>query len=336
MTIPRPRAPVTAACDGVAHWAKPHDGRRSRIRVRFRMSEARGRVRRPFPHPMVLSSPLPVRGGHARVSSESFHAGRASPTIAPVFRAGMRALAGIVLVSCLAVAAPPQFDRSPVATGAAAILAQTETLRPAVLELALAAYARAEEQGDVQRPRLTVIDYELPSYSKRLWVIDMTNGRVLHEELVAHGMGSPTGSGGDMERALSFSNHCGTRKSSLGLFRTAETYQGQHGYSLRLDGLEQGINDAARERTIVVHPADYVTDERARQHMVGRSWGCPAVRPAISRQLIDDIKDGSLVFTYFPDDGWLQRSPYLAPPAADRVAASAIPSSPAGRSRPGQ
>jgi len=249
----------------------------------------------------------------------------------------MRALAGIVLVSCLAVAAPPQADRDPVGPGAAAILAQTETLRPAVLELALAAYALAEEQGYVERPRLTVIDYELPSYEKRLWVIDMTSGRVLHEELVAHGMGSPGGSGGDMEKALSFSNQCGTRKSSLGLFRTAETYQGQHGYSLRLDGLEHGINDAARERTIVVHPADYVTSERAQQRMVGRSWGCPAVRPTISRQLIEDIKDGSLVWTYFPDDGWLQRSPYLAqahagaPSASNKVAVSAIPVVPAGR-----
>jgi len=239
------------------------------------------------------------------------------------------ALAGIVLVPCLTIAAPPQADQGPVGPGAVTILEQTETLRPAVLELALAAYARAEEQGDVERPRLTVIDYELPSYEKRLWVIDMTNGRVLHEELVAHGMGSPTGSGGDMEWALAFSNQCGTRKSSLGLFRTAETYQGQHGYSLRLDGLEPGVNDAARERTIVVHPADYVTSERAEQRMVGRSWGCPAVRPAISRQLIDDIKDGSLVFTYFPDDGWLQRSPFLAqaragaPPVAAKLAASA-------------
>ena len=254
----------------------------------------------------------------------------------------MRALAWAVLVPGLALAAPPQADRDPAGSWASAILRQTATLRPAVLELALAAYAQAEEKGQVQRPRLTVIDYELPSYEKRMWVIDMTSGRVLHEEWVAHGMGSPTGSGGDMERALSFSNQCGTKKSSLGLFRTAETYQGQHGYSLRLDGLEQGINDAARDRTIVVHPAGYVTSDRAQERMIGRSWGCPAVRPAISQQLIDDIKDGSLIWTYFPDDSWLQRSPYLAhaavatPPVAAKLAASAIPSSPAGRERRGQ
>ena len=242
----------------------------------------------------------------------------------------MCALVGIVLVPCLAIAAPPQADHRPVGPETVAILEQTESLRPAVLELALAAYARAEEQGDVQRPRLTVIDYELPSYSKRLWVIDMTNGRVLHEELVAHGMGSPTGSGGDMERALAFSNQCGTRKSSLGLFRTAETYQGQHGYSLRLDGLEQGINDAARERTIVVHPADYVTSERAEQHMVGRSWGCPAVRPEVARTVIDTLKGGALLFAYYPDRKWLAESPMLrcGDPKPDPVLAtlaSAVP-----------
>jgi hypothetical protein len=248
-----------------------------------------------------------------------------------VLKAVIRALAAIAVVPVVAVAAPPPAGRGPAGPNAAAILAQAGALRPDVLELALAAYARAQEQGDVLRPRLTVIDYELPSYAKRLWVIDMASGRVLHEEWVAHGMGTPTGSGGDMERALSFSNQCGTRKSSLGLFRTAETYHGQHGYSLRLDGLESGINDAARERTIVVHPADYVTSERAEQHMVGRSWGCPAVRPEVSRQLIDDIKNGALVFTYFPDDGWLQRSPYLAKArtgglsAANTVAVSALP-----------
>lgn len=251
--------------------------------------------------------------------------------MAPVFKAGMRALTWAVLVPGLAIAAPPQADRDPAGSWATAILRQTATLRPAVLELALAAYAQAEEQGQVQRHRLTVIDYELPSYEKRMWVIDMTSGRVLHEEWVAHGMGSPTGSGGDMERALAFSNQCGTKKSSLGLLRTAETYQGQHGYSLRLDGLEQGVNDAARERTIVVHPADYVTSDRAQERIIGRSWGCPAVRPAISQQLIDDIKDGSLIWTYFPDDSWLQRSPYLAhaavaaPPVATKLAAPAVP-----------
>ncbi len=192
------------------------------------------------------------------------------------------------------------------------LLAQTQNLRPEVLELALAAYRSADADGRVTRPRLVIIDYELPSYEKRLWVIDMSSDRVLYEEWVAHGMGKPRGSGGDLERALGFSNTPGTRKSSLGLFVTAETYRGKHGYSLKLDGLEPGINDAARERAIVMHPAHYVTRDRAEHRLVGRSWGCPAVRPKISKELIDAVKGGSLLWIYYPDETWLRHSTYLA------------------------
>jgi len=194
----------------------------------------------------------------------------------------------------------------------ARLVSQTENLRPEVLELALAAYRTADLAGHVTRPRLVIIDYELRSYEQRLWVIDMTSDRVLYEEWVAHGMGNPRGSGGDLERALSFSNTVGTRKSSLGVFVTAETYQGKHGYSLKLDGLEPGINDAARERAIVMHPAHYVTRDRADHRLVGRSWGCPAVRPRISRELIDAIKGGALLWVYYPDEDWLRHSSFLA------------------------
>lgn len=221
-------------------------------------------------------------------------------------------LNAVLLLACSVVAAAPPAGQVRGEDRAAAILAQTENLRHEVLELALAAYDEADSKGYVRRPRLTIVDYALPSYERRLWVIDMATGRVLYEEWVAHGMGSPAGTGGDMEKALSFSNRLGTRKSSLGLFRTAETYYGRHGYSLRLDGLEPGFNDAARERTIVVHPAHYVTRDRAEQRLVGRSWGCPAVRPKIARQLIDDIKDGSLVWTYYPDKRWFERSAFLS------------------------
>ncbi len=153
---------------------------------------------------------------------------------------------------------------------------------------------------------LTIIDYELPSYQQRLWVIDMRMGRVLYQELVAHGMGKPRGSGGTMEEALSFSNQKGTLKSSLGLFITAETYSGKHGYTLKLDGLEEGVNDNARERLIVLHGAHYVSEGRADDHLIGRSWGCPAVRPAIARILIDAIKGGSVLWIYYPHEEWLE------------------------------
>jgi len=191
------------------------------------------------------------------------------------------------------------------------LVSQTENLRPEILELAFTAYAEGLEDGHFTHERLTVIDYSLPSYEERLWVIDMAAATVLYEEIVAHGMGSPRGSGGDMEAAKGFSNLLGSRKSSLGLFVTAETYQGQHGYTLRLDGLEEGVNDNARERLIVIHSAHYVTDDRADDHLVGRSWGCPVVRPEISRELIDAIKGGSALWIYYPDDEWLEESEYL-------------------------
>jgi hypothetical protein len=192
-----------------------------------------------------------------------------------------------------------------------AILDQATDLRPEVLELALQAYTRADDAGLVRRPVLTIIDYELPSYEKRLWVIDMTTGQLRFHEWVAHGMGRPRGSGGTMEEALSFSNRKGTLKSSLGLFLTAETYHGRHGYSLKLDGLEQGFNDNARERLIVIHGAGYVTADRADDHLVGRSWGCPVVRPKVAKALIDAIKGGSAVWIYYPQDRWLGASEFL-------------------------
>ena len=191
------------------------------------------------------------------------------------------------------------------------LVSQTENLRPKVLELAFGAYADGLEEGLFSRDRLTIIDYSLPSYEERLWVIDMKTMTVLFEEIVAHGMGSPRGSGGDMETAKDFSNLHGSKKSSLGLFVTAETYHGRHGYTLRLDGLEEGVNDNARERLIVIHGAHYVTGNRADDHLVGRSWGCPVVRPEISREIIDAIKGGSALWIYYPDDEWLEESEFL-------------------------
>ena len=175
------------------------------------------------------------------------------------------------------------------------------------LRHALAALACARSQGDVEDSTLTLIDYSLPSSTRRLWVIDAETGLVRFHELVAHGRGS------GLDRARLFSNEAGSLRSSLGLFRTAETYQGRHGYSLRLDGLEPGVNDRARERAIVMHGADYVTAPVvARQGRLGRSWGCPAIDPAIHRELIDTIRGGTAVFAYYPDSDWLTESPYQA------------------------
>ena len=198
----------------------------------------------------------------------------------------------------------------------AALEAQVPRASHAALEAALAAWNHAVGTGAVERPGiLTVIDYSRPSTETRLFVIDVASNRVLFSELVAHGRGS-----GD-NAAERFSNADGSHMSSLGVFRAGGTYSGQHGLSLRLDGLEPGFNDRARERAIVVHAAGYVSKAMiASQGRLGRSWGCPAVRPAIAKELIDAIKDGSLVVAYYPDADWLARSAFLETPRTSRTA----------------
>lgn len=174
---------------------------------------------------------------------------------------------------------------------------------PGVLALALAARSCAVDSGEVAADsRLAVIDYSLPSTQRRLWVFEMRAPALLHHEYVAHGQGS----GGNY--ATSFSNKDGSHQTSLGLFRTAETYVGGNGYSMRLDGLEPGINDNARSRAIVVHGAWYVDPAfAARQGRLGRSHGCPALRQDIARVVIDDLKQNNLLFSYADDAAWLDR-----------------------------
>jgi len=178
---------------------------------------------------------------------------------------------------------------------------------PKVFELALEAAASAVEHGQANEPRtLTVIDYSRPSTEKRMWVYDLHTHALLFDELVSHGRGS------GKTNATSFSNDPSSNKTSLGLFRTAETYNGHNGYSLRLDGLEPGVNDRAREREIVVHGAPYVNGATAKANgYLGRSLGCPAVRPRIAHALIDAIKGGGLLFAYYPDATWLESSSFL-------------------------
>ena len=183
-----------------------------------------------------------------------------------------------------------------------------------VLDLALGAVSCGLASGDLESPpTLTLIDYSLPSASPRLWVFDLRSGQLLFKELVAHGRNS-----GDAA-ASHFSDVSGSRQSSLGLFRTADVYVGHNGYSLRLDGLEPGFNSQARARAIVMHGARYVDPAIASASgRVGRSWGCPALREAIARQVIDTVRGGGVIFSYYPDPAWLATSKYLhcnaAPP----------------------
>jgi hypothetical protein len=178
--------------------------------------------------------------------------------------------------------------------------------RREVLDLAMQAYRCGQARGHIARPLLTVIDYSLPSTEPRLWVIDVERRQVLFHELVAHGRNS-----GD-NLATAFSNRLGSLQTSLGLFRTDDTYIGEHGLTLRLTGLEPGVNDRAEERRIVMHGADYVSPAFVARHgRLGRSWGCPALRREVHRAVIERIRDGSAVFPYYPDATWLRTSSFL-------------------------
>jgi len=178
---------------------------------------------------------------------------------------------------------------------------------PKVFALALEAAASAVSRGQAPAPAtLTVIDYSKPSTAKRMWVYDVRSHALIFQELVSHGRGS------GKTMSTSFSNDAESNKTSLGLFRTAETYVGHNGYSLRLDGLERGVNDHARDRAIVIHGAPYVNAATAKANgYLGRSLGCPAVRPEIAKKLIDTVKGGGLLFAYYPDQTWLQSSNFL-------------------------
>ena len=175
-----------------------------------------------------------------------------------------------------------------------------------VLKTAFKASRCAVSHGIDMPERLAVIDFSLPSSEERLWIFDLNTGKLLLRDLVAHGKNS-----GNF-KSTEFSNVEGSYQSSIGLFRASESYYGKHGYSLRLDGLEPGINDLARQRAIVIHGADYVNDDWVdRYGRIGRSHGCPAVDNQVIRQVVDTLKGGQLVFKYFPDHEWLRRSDFL-------------------------
>ncbi len=153
---------------------------------------------------------------------------------------------------------------------------------------------------------LSIADFSQSSRQKRLYIIDLKNYKVLFNTWVAHGRNSGA------EMAYSFSNANSSFKSSPGFYVTRETYSGKHGYSLKLDGLEKGINDRAYERAIVMHGADYVSPSTiATLGFIGRSHGCPAVPLQLATPIINTIRNGSLFFIYNPSSSYLQRSPVL-------------------------
>jgi hypothetical protein len=173
-----------------------------------------------------------------------------------------------------------------------------------VFELALKGLQKISEIQN--KTIITIIDYSKPSSKERFFVFDLVNKQILYKTLVAHGRNSGE------EKAESFSNNPKSLKSCLGFFLTAETYNGKHGYSLSLDGLEPGINDNARARSIVIHGADYVSPGFIEKYgRLGRSWGCPALPVGVSKVIIDKISEGSCIFIYGNDPDYSKKSKIL-------------------------
>lgn len=239
----------------------------------------------------------------------SFPPRRRSESLRPFRRAAAFVTLALSLIAPAVEAANASFMPAAMQDSTISILVrQAPGLRAEVLRLALNAANRAAAEGHVRRHDLiTVIDYSIPSTEPRLFTFDLANQRLLFRELVAHGKNS----GG--ERTTHFSNEPGSLETSLGLYVTAGTYHGSNGYSLKLKGLDSGFNDLAEERAIVMHGAAYVNSGTAKAlGRLGRSWGCPAVRKEVAKQIIDTVKGGSPIFAYYPDEVWLQGSRFVA------------------------
>lgn len=192
---------------------------------------------------------------------------------------------------------------SPVATAYDQLQLDQYGLNRDVFEYAL----RGMQKMNPANPILSIVDLSQPSSSKRLYVIDIANNRLLFNTYVSHGRNS-----GELH-ARSFSNKNSSYQSSLGFYQTMGVYQGKHGLSLKLKGMEKGFNDNAYDRAIVVHGADYVCEDFIRRTgRLGRSQGCPAVPNALSKPIINAIKGGSCLFVYSPDKDYLSQSIYIA------------------------
>ncbi|HTB24167.1 MAG TPA: murein L,D-transpeptidase catalytic domain family protein [Puia sp.] len=164
-------------------------------------------------------------------------------------------------------------------------------------EVGLAGLSQLDSSGDIKNNSiLSIVDLSLPSSRKRFFVIDLNSCRLIFNTYVSHGRNSGE------EWATRFSNDPRSYESSLGFYVTGETYFGHHGYSLRLNGKEQGINDNASSRGIVIHGASYVNERIAsKQGYIGRSEGCPAIPKKLHWNIIEKIKNGTCLFLYSPD-----------------------------------
>ena len=169
---------------------------------------------------------------------------------------------------------------------------------------AVTGYKNLIAQGAIlKQDILSIVDFSLPSSQKRLFILDMHTGKMLFNTYVSHGRNS------GIEQATKFSNDLNSFQSSLGFYITGKSYKGEHGFSLRLEGVEKGINDNAFDRGIVIHSARYVNEKMAKKlGYIGRSLGCPAIPVNLHRPIIQKIKDGSCLFLYGPDTSYTAKS----------------------------
>lgn len=175
-----------------------------------------------------------------------------------------------------------------------------------VFEKAVGGYTKLDEAGKVSNPLLTVIDFNLSSKRKRMWILNMDTKEVVFNTYVAHGRNT----GGEF--ANQFSNKVNSHQSSLGFYVTGETYYGKNGLSLFIDGMEKKFNSKARERYVVIHGADYAEPEFINRYgRLGRSYGCPAVPNNIANDLIHKIKGKSVVFIHKSNEDYLKNSAFL-------------------------
>jgi hypothetical protein len=195
------------------------------------------------------------------------------------------------------------------------------TLNPEAFRLALRGQWILAEKGHLRKENLlTLIDYSLPSSEKRFFVIDLVKKRIVYKTLVAHGQNS-----GELY-ATQFSNKPQSHKSALGFYITGNPYVGGQGYSMLMNGIDTGYNENARSRSIVMHGATYVTNAFIEKNgRLGRSFGCPALPQELTVAIIDLIRDGSVVLSYYPDEGYLNGSRILSDVIRQTTETSYIP-----------
>ncbi len=183
---------------------------------------------------------------------------------------------------------------------------QAAGLSQEALEYALKGYEKLVAQGAVVNSQyLTIVDFSQSSRKKRFYLLDIENAKLVHNTFVSHGKNT------GIDKAERFSNKINSEQSSLGFYVTTATYTGKHGLSLRLSGKDQGFNDNAEERGVVMHGAAYVNSGRVNSGYMGRSQGCPALPEAEYAKVINIIKGGSVLFIYHPSTDYLQESQVL-------------------------